>query len=242
MRVVAVIPARGGSKRIPNKNIRLFHGKPMIGYAIESAKSSALFSEILVSTDSPEIREVALAFGASVPFLRPAQLADDHTGTTPVVKHALCWMADQHEAYDAACCIYPTVPLLTPEWLRAGHARLAADPALNFAFSVGRYSYPVWRSLRRNERGGVEMLFPQHAQSRSQDLPGVYHDAGQFYWGRWDAWLQDRPLFSDHSAMVEMLPWRVIDIDTEDDWRIAELYYSLVNNPDFSGQFDGCHS
>ncbi len=234
MRSIAVIPARGGSKRIPRKNIRLFNGKPMIGYAIESAISSGLFSHVLVSTDSPEIREVALAFGANAPFLRPTQLSDDHTGTTPVVKHALHWLLEQDDHFDLVCCIYPTVPLLTAESLRAGHALLLANPALDFAFAVGRYRYPVMRSLRRTDRGGVEMLFPQHAQTRSQDLPGVYHDAGQFYWGRCEAWLQDRPLFSDHSAMVELPPRRVIDIDTEDDWKIAELYFALLNSPEFA--------
>lgn len=228
MKSIAIIPARGGSKRIPNKNIREFNGKPMIGYAIDTAKSTDLFSDILVSTDSEEIADIARSFGATVPFMRPPELADDYAGTTPVIQHAIGWQEKQGVEYDSVCCIYPTCPLLTPELIRQGYLKLLENNLLDYAFSVGVYRYPVLRALKFNEQNGVEMLFPQFAGSRSQDLSTVFHDAGQFYWGRWGAWKQGRSLFSNVTAVVELPPYRVIDIDTPDDWTIAELYFSLL--------------
>lgn len=225
---MAVIPARGGSKRIPDKNIKSFHGKPMIGYAIDIAKSTGLFDEVIVSTDSKVIAELAISLGASVPFVRPATLADDYTGTSAVVRHAIEWMETQHDDVELVCCLYPAVPLLKQEHLLAGYQQLLEHEDVNFAFSVGTYRYPVMRALKLNESHGVEMLFPQFSSSRSQDLPETYHDAGQFYWGRREAWKSRQAVFSSRSRIIELPPYRVIDIDTEDDWRIAELYYSLV--------------
>lgn len=234
MKTIAIIPARGGSKRIPNKNIRLFNGKPMIAHAIETAKSVGLFDEILVSTDSGPISEIANQYGASVPFIRPAALSDDYTGTGAVIKHAITWLEEQQTYFDLVCCIYPTCPLLTPALLRLGYERLIQSPHLNFTFSVGFYRYPVLRALKFDERGGVEMLFPQNAGARSQDLPPIFHDAGQFYWGKTLAWKEGKPMFSEHTGIVEIPPYRVIDIDTEDDWKIAELYAALVQERKFN--------
>ncbi|MBK8972313.1 MAG: pseudaminic acid cytidylyltransferase [Hahellaceae bacterium] len=233
MKTIAIIPARGGSKRIPNKNIRSFNGKPMIAHAIETAKSTGLFDEIIVSTDSALIAEIAKQYGASVPFLRPAALSDDYTGTGAVIKHAITWLEERQYVFDRVCCIYPTCPLLTAALLKQGYERLSESPHLNFTFSVGFYRYPVLRALKLNEHGGVEMLFPQNVSARSQDLASIFHDAGQFYWGKTQAWKEGRPMFSDHTGIVELPPYRVIDIDTEDDWKIAELYAALVHERKF---------
>src|SRR5208283_4279689 len=185
---IAVIPARGGSKRIPKKNIRPFAGKPIIAYSIESAIESGLFERIIVSTDDPEIANVAVELGAEAPFMRPATLADDHTGTNAVVKHAVAWAIDHDRVVTHACCIYATAPFIQASQLREGFASLlAGDKA--FAFSVTSYPFPIQRALRVSSEGVVEPMFPEHVLSRSQDLEPAYHDAGQFYWGTAAAFL-----------------------------------------------------
>lgn len=228
MSSVVVIPARGGSKRIPGKNIRPFRGKPMIAYAIETALATSGVDEVLVSTDSEEIAEIARRFGASVPFVRPAHLADDFCGTTDVIRHAQAWLAENASVYDHLCCLYPTSPLLKVSDFASGLETLKSDPTLQYAFSVGEFAYPVYRALKAGSSGGVAMLFPEHAGSRSQDLPETFHDAGQFYWGRWEAWEQGLPLFDQHTRAITLPRHRVVDIDTEEDWHIAELYAQLL--------------
>lgn len=219
--IVAVIPARGGSKRIPRKNIRPFAGKPMIGYSIECASRSGLFDRIVVSTDDEEISAVARDFGAEVPFTRPAALADDHAGTTDVIAHAVQWFSGQGISVSEACCIYPTAPFLQSEDLKEG-LRLMQAGRWRYVFAATRFAAPVQRAFRQTADGGLEMLFPENFAIRSQDLPEVLHDAAQFYWGRREAWLNREKVFDRFSTVVRIPHWRVQDIDTEEDWRHAE--------------------
>lgn len=225
--LLAVIPARGGSKRIPRKNIRAFAGRPMIAYPIAAALESGLFDEVLVSTDDDEIAEVARAAGAAVPFLRPPELSDDHTGTHAVVRHALHWRAQQGRAVELACCIYATAPFLRAQDLHAGLDALRASPA-PYAFSVTSYAFPVQRALRRNAQGVVTALYPEHEQTRSQDLEEGWHDAGQFYWGRASAFEQLQSTYASGSIGVPIPRARVQDIDTPEDWERAELMYRAL--------------
>ena len=224
---IAVIPARGGSKRIPRKNIRSFRGKPMIAWAIEAALDSEVFDHVLVSTDDAEISKVALAYGAEVPFVRPAELADDFTGTIEVIAHATRWAIDRGWPVAATCCIYPTAAFVVKEDLVRGLAALHSGK-WSYALSVTEFAASIFRSFRRHPEGGLEMFFPEHFATRSQDLPVALHDAGQFYWGITDAWLRGDVFFARHSCPVMLPRWRVHDIDTEDDWIRAELYHQAL--------------
>lgn len=221
---VAIIPARGGSKRIPRKNIKPFAGKPIIGYSIEAAQNCGLFDRILVSTDDEEIAAVAQGFGAEVPFLRPKTLADDFTGTNAVVKHAINWLSGEGHEVRFACCIYATAPFLQATYLAEGYGKLAHSD-YSFAFSVTGFRFPIQRALRITPDGGVEAIFPEHIFTRSQDLEEAYHDAGQFYWGRSEAFLNDSVLFSPTSLPILLPRHLVQDIDTPQDWEEAELMF-----------------
>ncbi len=225
---IAVIPARGGSKRIPQKNIKDFCGKPMIAYAIEAAKLSGLFDHIIVSTDCANIKTVALAHGAEVPFVRPEHLSDDFVGTGPVVIHAIEWVIEHWQTPDRVCCIYPTAPLLMPEDLISASDKLDREPQKSFAFSVCHYAFPVMRSLSYDEQGNICMLFPEHGGTRSQDLPESFHDAGQFYMGKTQAFLNGEPTFGAGSIPCFLPRKRVIDIDDEEDWQEAELKFQVL--------------
>ncbi|WP_081618349.1 pseudaminic acid cytidylyltransferase [Thioalkalivibrio sp. ALE31] len=226
---VAIIPARGGSKRIPRKNIKPFCGKPMIAWPIEAARQSGLFDHVVVSTDDDEIAEVATAFGAEAPFRRPAKLADDYTATRPVVNHAIEEIEWVHGRIQYACTIYATSPFLLVDDLKKGFDALQEE-SRDFAFSVASYPYPIQRALKVTDGGGVEMFHPEHRWTRSQDLEPAYHDAGQFYWGRRDAFLENKPTFSSESYPVILPSWRVVDIDTPEDWTRAEhLFKSLMS-------------
>ena len=227
MSCVAIIPARGGSKRIPRKNIRPFAGKPIIGYSIEAALQSQLFDRVIVSTDDAEIATVAGSFGAEVPFLRPAELADDFAGTNAVVKQCLEWLLEHNEPVDFACCLYATAPFVQVKYLRDGYDRLVTSDK-SYAFSVTSFSFPVQRAIRINEDGNVEALYPEMIATRSQDLEETYHDAGQFYWGRADAFLQNVVTFSPASLPVVLPRYLVQDIDTYEDWKRAELMYEAL--------------
>ena len=221
---IAVIPARGGSKRIPRKNIRDFCGKPIIAHSIESARQTGLFDQIVVSTDDEEIAAVSRQFGASIPFMRPKEIADDFTGTNAVVKHAVQWFIAQGHDVTHACCIYATAPLIQPRYIREGHdALLASDGA--FAFSVTTFDFPIQRGVRLGSDGRVDALYPEHRMTRSQDLEVAYHDAGQFYWGTARAFLDDVTLFSRQSIGVVLPRTLVQDIDTVEDWELAEFMY-----------------
>jgi N-acylneuraminate cytidylyltransferase len=223
---IAIIPARGGSKRIPRKNLKLFDGVPMIVRSIQAALASQLFDEVVVSTDDEEIADMARAHGAHVPFMRPASLADDFTGTAAVVAHAL---GELHErSFDFACCIYATAPLLQAQFLRQGLELLRSHPDKSFAFSVTGFGFPVQRALRLDERGALTPLYPQFREIRSQDLPEAFQDAGQFYWGRREAWLHGDVLFSPKSLPVILPRHLVQDIDTPEDWKRAEYLYAAL--------------
>ena len=227
--IVAIIPARGGSKRIPRKNIRPFGGKPIITYSILAALECRLFDRIVVSTDDAEIAAVARDCGAETPFVRPSELSDDHTGTDPVTAHALSWLANNGHDAKFACCIYATAPFIRADDLRRGYEALVRT-GRNFAFSVTTYATAIQRALRLLPDGGVEPFFPQWANSRSQDLEEAYHDAAQFYWGRAAAFRSGLPMFSADSVAITLPRYRVVDIDTPEDWKQAELIYAKVTN------------
>ena len=221
---IAVIPARGGSKRIPRKNIKFFCGKPMIAWSIEAAHACGLFDHIVVSTDDAEIAEIAKQFGAEVPFVRPAALSDDHTGTSPTIAHAIEWYLHQGGMPDPVCCIYATAPFVMASDLQRGLKTLT-DTHSDFAFSVTSYAFPIQRAIRLTAESRVEMLHPESFNARSQDLPEALHDAGQFYWGKASAWLSGKVIFGPDSAVVRLPRHQVQDIDTLEDWTRAEYLF-----------------
>jgi N-acylneuraminate cytidylyltransferase len=228
---LAVIPARGGSKRIPRKNIKLFGGKPMIAWSIEVALQSGCFDRVLVSTDDPEIAQVAQAHGAEVPFVRPPELSDDHTGTIPVIAHATQWLTDHGTLASQVCCIYATAPFVQAQDLKRGLAMLQSSGA-DYAFSVTSYAFPIQRAVRITPDQRVEMFQPDQFNTRSQDLEEAWHDAGQFYWGQAAAWLAQKPLFTQQATGVRLPRHRVQDIDTPEDWNRAEwMFKALQQQP-----------
>jgi pseudaminic acid cytidylyltransferase len=224
---LAVIPARGGSKRIPRKNIRPFHGRPIIGWSIAAAQDSGCFDRIVVSTDDAEIAEVARALGAEVPFIRPPELSDDHAGTIPVIAHAIEW--HRREGFRAAsvCCIYATAPFVAAQDLRQGLQTLERTHA-DYVFSATSYAFPIQRAIRLKEDNAVEMFDAANFAKRSQDLEHAYHDAGQFYWGCAEAWTEEVPIFSSTARALVLPRWRVADIDTPEDWECAELMFDAI--------------
>jgi len=221
---VAIIPARGGSKRIPRKNLKPFDGVPMIVRSIRTALDSGLFEQVVVSTDDAEIADVARANGAHVPFMRPVELADDFTGTAAVIAHAL----QQLPAFEYACCVYATAPLLQTRFLRQGLELLEQYPDKSFAFSVTDFGFPVQRALTLDGQGALTALYPEFRNTRSQDLPAAFQDAGQFYWGRSEAWLRGEVLYSPASLPVILPRYLVQDIDTVEDWKRAEYLYAAL--------------
>ena len=225
---LCVIPARGGSKRIPRKNIRNFSGKPMIAWSIDAAIKSECFDRIIVSTDDEEIASVAKRYGAEVPFMRPAQLADDYTGTTAVIAHAIEWQNSHGEAADKVCCLYATAPFVQATDLQQGFDVLESSGA-EYAFSVTSYAFPIQRAIRITQNHRVEMFQPEYFNTRSQDLEEAWHDAGQFYWGRAATWLGNKQIFSSGAVPVLLPRHRVQDIDTPEDWERAELMFKLLN-------------
>jgi N-acylneuraminate cytidylyltransferase len=228
---IAVIPARGGSKRIPRKNIKTFAGRPMISYSIEAASRSALFDRIIVSTDDEEIASVARTFGAEVPFVRPRELSDDHTGTMEVVAHAIRFLTSAGLSdMTAVCCIYATAPFIRHEDIAQG-AELLDSGNWRYVFAATNFEAPIFRSFKKDAAGGLEMFFPEYFPTRSQDLPEALHDAGQFYWGRPEAWLSAAKVFDRLSTVILLPRWRVHDIDTEDDWLRAELVWKSLAPP-----------
>lgn len=224
---LAVIPARGGSKRIPRKNIKPFGGKPMIVWSIEAALQSGCFDQVIVSTDDAEIADFACTHGAAVPFMRPAELSDDHTGTIPVIRHAIEWFKQQGAAPEKVCCIYATAPFVRAEDIRKGLEILGTTDC-EYAFSVTSYAFPIQRALRLTTDGRVEMFHPKHFNTRSQDLEEAYHDAGQFYWGQSSAWLAGKPIFTPAAAPIILPRHRVQDIDTPEDWERAEWMFKAM--------------
>lgn len=224
---IALIPARGGSKRIPRKNIRSFRGRPMIAWSIEAARTAGCFDRIFVSTDDQEIADVARCHGAEVPFLRPAHLADDLATTQAVVLHALDWCDQQGIAPYALCCLYATAPFVKPADLVSACHLLEQAPIGSFVFTATSFPFPIQRAIRIDASGRSAMFYPEYFNTRSQDLEEFFHDAGQFYWAHPQAWASSCNLFDDGRPLI--LPrWRVQDIDTEEDWTRAELLHHLL--------------
>lgn len=224
---VAIIPARGGSKRIPRKNIKHFAGLPIIAHSIKAAKDSGLFDRIIVTTDDEEIADIARHFGAEIPFIRPRELSDDHTATTPVIAHAIEALEKEGTKIDAACCIYATAPFVRAEDIKNAYHALINHNKL-YAFPVTTFPFPIFRGIKRTENGSIEMFWPEHFTTRSQDLPEAYHDVGQFYWGTQEAWLSGRAIFSDAATTIILPRHLVQDIDTLEDWTRAELMYKVL--------------
>ncbi|MEJ3621589.1 pseudaminic acid cytidylyltransferase [Brachymonas wangyanguii] len=225
---LAVIPARGGSKRIPRKNIKEFCGMPMIAWSVAAAQESGCFDRIIVSTDDAEIAEVAQAAGAEVPFMRPAELSDDHAGTIPVIAHAIEWMRDQADfAATQVCALYATAPFVQAEDLNRGYEALCSSEA-DYAFAVTSYAFPIQRAIKLTAEGRVEMFDARQFSVRSQELEEAYHDAGQFYWGKASAWLTAAPVFTRASVPVILPRHRVQDIDTMEDWVRAEWLFKAM--------------
>jgi len=223
---IAIIPARGGSKRIPRKNIREFCGKPMIVYAITAAKQLGLFEHVIVSTDDEQIAEQAEKWGAETPFMRPSELANDFTATAPVIAHAITQCNERGWNADYVCCIYPAVPFLQiDDMLQAFHQ--LQQKGADFCFPVTEFQSAVQRALRRDQEGKLAPFYPEYELTRTQDLVPAYYDAGQFYWGKAEAWRQNSNIHSQGIGFV--IPnWRVVDIDTPDDWKRAELMYEVM--------------
>jgi pseudaminic acid cytidylyltransferase len=225
---VAIIPARGGSKRIPRKNIKDFCGKPMIAYSIEAALDSKLFDRVVVSTDDQEIADIAKQYGAEIPFMRPPELSDDHTATIPVIAHAIEEL--QKEApVEIACCIYATAPFIQIKYLQEAYNVLLSTNS-SYSFSATSFPFPIQRAIKLNSEHQVEMFQPQNFNTRSQDLEEAYHDAGQFYFGTAEAWLNAKPIFAKHSTAVILPRHLVQDIDTLEDFRRAELMFKALED------------
>ena len=226
---LAVIPARGGSKRIPRKNIKMFHGQPMIAWSIQAAIDSGCFDEVWVSTDDEEIAAVAQTYGAKVPFLRPAHLSDDFATTADVMSHAVEEFGKINQVLpDYICCLYATAPFVTKADLVQGLEKIKNNSNLNYVFSATTYPFPIQRAIKLNEHDTVEMFSPQYFNVRSQDLEEAWHDAGQFYWGTAEAWLNKAMIFASQSSVVELPRFRVQDIDTQEDWDRAEWLFKAI--------------
>ena len=219
---IAVIPARGGSKRIPRKNIKEFFGKPMLAWSIEAAISSNLFDQIIVSTDDQEIAKVAESLGANIPFIRPEKISDDFATTTDVIAHAVEWMIEENYSVEAVCCIYATAPFIRFSDLQESY-KIFNSGNWEYVFTATDFAAPIFRSFKKNQENGLEMFYPQFFDTRSQDLPEAFHDAGQFYWGKPSAWLDGKRIFDQHSTALIIPRFRVQDIDTDEDWIRAEL-------------------
>ena len=225
-KAVAIIPARGGSKRIPRKNIKDFYGKPLIAYSIEVALASKLFDKVVVSTDDEEIAKIAKEYGAVVPFLRPKALSDDFTGTEDVINHTIEYLENQGENYEYVCTIYATAPLLQKKYLIEGFEKLKSSTAVN-AFSTTSMPFPIQRTFKLDKDGRCEMFTPEHYMTRSQDLEEAYQDAGQFYWKKLDT-TSEEIMFGKDSISIILPRHLVQDIDTLEDWKRAEVMYKVL--------------
>ena len=224
---VCIIPARGGSKRIPKKNIKYFCGKPMIEWSILTAIKSDCFDKIIVSTDSEEIAEISKKIGAEVPFLRPNNISDDHTGTIPVISHAINFINDHFSKVDYACCIYATAPFVEASFIQEGFKKIKEENA-NYSFSATSYPFPIQRAIKITSQNRSQMFFPENFNTRSQDLENSFHDAGQFYWGKASSWLENKRIFDDNSIPIIIPRYKVQDIDDQEDWERAEIIFELI--------------
>jgi pseudaminic acid cytidylyltransferase len=226
-RSIAIIPARGGSKRIPKKNIKPFLGKPIIAYSIEAALESGLFEEVMVSTDDEEIAKLASAFGAKVPFVRSAENANDMATTSAVLAEVLDTYSNQGEFFDSACCLYACAPLINAQLLKDAHQRLMQDD-FDCVVPLLPFSFPIWRSVTMDDNQQVKMIWPENMNKRSQDLPTAFHDAGQFYFFKTKPFLNSKDLWRGKVGGIQLNEMQAQDIDTMDDWHIAEVKYKLL--------------
>lgn len=224
---IAIIPARGGSKRIPRKNIKDFLGKPIIAYSIETALESGLFDEVMVSTDDEEIAEISQKYGAKVPFMRSEENSHDHAGTTGVLLEVLNNYNSLERNFEFGCCIYPTAPLVSVNFLQKGFY-LLMNSNYDSTFPIVKFSYPIQRALRICEDNKIEMVWPQNRKKRTQDFEKSYHDAGQFYWFNVNNLKKKQSLFTNNMTGIEVSELAVQDIDNESDWKIAEIKYQLL--------------
>jgi len=225
--IAAIIPARGGSKRIPGKKTKLFCQKPIIAYSIEAARASGIFDVVIVTTDDNDIAAIARDYGAQTPFKRPPELSDDHTPTAPVLKHAVEMLQRKGQVVDAFCCIYATAPFVRAEYLRQGYETLAKN-GVSSVFSVTSFPFPIFRGLKINEQGHLAMFWPEHELTRSNDLPEAYHDAGQFYWLNTEKFLRSGSVYAPDAMPVILPRYLVQDIDTPEDWQTAEYMYKAL--------------
>jgi N-acylneuraminate cytidylyltransferase len=228
---ICVIPARGGSKRIPKKNIKEFNGKPIIAYSIEVALKSNCFDKVIVSTDDDEIAVIAKKYGAKVPFIRPNELSNDYAGTIPVIKHAIEWLENNNNTIDNVCCLYATAPFIQSRTISQAFQQFQESKA-NYCFSVTSFAFPIQRAIKLTEENRVNMFFPENFEIRSQDLEEAYHDAGQFYWGKAQAFKDGLSIFSEVSSPYILPRYLVQDIDSTEDWIRAEAMYKVLKETD----------
>lgn len=231
MKALAIIPARGGSKRITRKNIKYFLGKPIIAYSIESALNSGLFDEVMVSTDDEEIAEIARSYGAEIPFLRSQNNSSDFSTTLDVIEEVTNEYKKQRQDFDFVCCLYPTAPFVSKNELVKGFHKLKKE-SFDSVFPVMKFNYPIQRALKVNSRDKVSLFQPEHLLTRSQDLEASYHDAGQYYWLKIDIVLRKKSLYTDNSGVVVIKEMEGQDIDTIEDWELAEIKYKLLHGKD----------
>jgi len=228
---ICVIPARGGSKRILRKNIKDFLGKPIIAYSIEVALKSNCFDKVIVSTDDDEIAVIAKKYGAKVPFIRPNELSNDYAGTIPVIKHAIEWLENNNNTIDNVCCLYATAPFIQSRTISQAFQQFQESKA-NYCFSVTSFAFPIQRAIKLTEENRVNMFFPENFEIRSQDLEEAYHDAGQFYWGKAQAFKDGLSIFSEVSSPYILPRYLVQDIDSTEDWIRAEAMYKVLKETD----------
>ena len=224
---ICIIPARGGSKRIPRKNIKNFCGKPIISWSIEAALNCKCFSRVIVSTDDDEIAEISKRYGAEVPFKRSESLSDDYTGTLAVIKNAINWLEENNEKVDFICCLYPTAPFIEVNYLEEGFKKLIENNA-SYSISVTSFSYPIQRAFKLTKNERLKMFFPENMNKRSQDLEKSFHDAGQFYWGKRAAWLKEEGILDQNTVPIYIPRYKVQDIDNEEDWIQAERIFNKL--------------
>ncbi len=226
---IAIIPARGGSKRIKRKNIKDFYGTPMIARAIKTAINSEIFDEVIVSTDDEEIMRISEKFGARIPFKRPENISDDFTITSTVIKHALQECYSNNNKIEAVCCIYPTSPFLIKQDLIKSF-NMFKDGSWEYVFSSTNFPSSIFRSFSFNSDLSIRMFDKENYKKRTQDFPEAYYDAAQFYWASHETWLNEKPIFTKRSTALNLPRWRVLDIDTMEDWENAEIFAPVIFN------------
>ena len=229
MKKVAIITARGGSKRIPRKNIKSFLGKPIIAYSIETAIASNIFDEVMVSTDDLEIAEVAKEYGATIPFMRSSKNADDYSTTVDVLEEVINRYKNEGKYFDYGCCIYPTAPFIKPTTLELAYQKLIQNN-YDTVFPVVAFSAPIQRALKINSEDRMELFYPEYLNYRSQDLEPAFHDAGQFYWFKTDEILKQKKLWTANTGVIKISEMEVQDIDSYTDWELAEMKYKILKS------------